>query len=264
MIYWDRITLKERAKVVLKKSYWMSFLVMFIMAIVGGGRTTPNFSFNFGAADFNPNLYNGQVVSGLSEIPHSLSGLVSGIAAGAVISAISLVAILAAAFGIIYSVFVGNIFEIGKNRFFTLCRYDSINIDEIIYGFKNGKYMSNVKTQFIKNLYIFLWSLLFIIPGIIKSLAYFMVPFILAENPNLSTERVLEISEKTTQGEKWEIFVMGLSFIGWYLLGALACGIGVLFVNPYYEAARAELYGALRLKAVQTGIATKDEIGAEL
>ncbi|NLC78376.1 MAG: DUF975 family protein, partial [Ruminococcaceae bacterium] len=73
-----------------------------------------------------------------------------------------------------------------------------------------------------------------------------------------------EISEKTTQGEKWDIFVLGLSFIGWYMLGILACGLGVLFVNPYSEATYAELYGALRLKAVQTGIATKDEIGAEL
>lgn len=165
---------------------------------------------------------------------------------------------------IAYSVFVANIIEIGKDRYFTLCRYNKIEFSELFSGFRGGYYMSNVKTMFIMNLKIFLWSLLLIVPGIIKSLSWMMVPYILAENPNISTERAMEISEKATYGEKWEIFVLGLSFIGWYMLGALACGIGVIFVMPYSEATHAELYGALRYKAVHTGICSKNEIGAEL
>lgn len=232
----------------------MSFLVMFIFGILSGGI---NLNFNVNSADVQNFYYSA------GDLPSAFEGFWNGI--GAIIaSTVGMVVIGAGIVGIVFSVFVTNIFEIGVCRFFTLARYGSINIDELIFGFKHGKYMDNVKTMFLKNLYVFLWSLLFVIPGIIKSLAYFMVPYIIAENPNISTERALEISEKTTQGEKWNIFVLGLSFIGWYLLGMLACGIGVLFVNPYSQATYAELYGALRLKAVQTGIATKDEIGAEL
>ncbi len=253
MIYWDRPTLKERAKNVLKNSYWMSFLVMFIFGILGGRF---NFNFHVDAGDYNNFAYIGSPAEFWQQFSYGMQAIMA--------SAFTFVAIGAGAVGILFKVFVTNVFEVGKCRFFTLSRYASINIEELIFGFKHGKYLDNVKTMFLKNLYVFLWSLLFIIPGIIKGLAYFMVPYIIAENPNISTERALEISEKTTQGEKWDIFVLGLSFIGWYMLGILACGLGVLFVNPYSEATYAELYGALRLKAVQTGIATKDEIGAEL
>ncbi|MEG1384854.1 MAG: DUF975 family protein, partial [Oscillospiraceae bacterium] len=145
-----------------------------------------------------------------------------------------------------------------------LCRYNTISIEEMLFGFKNGKYMSNVKTMFMRGLYTFLWGLLFFVPGIVKGYSYWMIPYILAENPNISTERAFEISMRTTQNEKWEMFVLDLSFIGWYLLGLLACGVGVMFVSPYHEAAKAELYGALRFKAINTGICEKTEIGAEL
>lgn len=111
-----------------------------------------------------------------------------------------------------------------------------------------------------KSVLIILWTLLLIIPGIIKSYAYRMVPYILADNPEISHKRAIEISNAMTYGQKFDIFVLDLSFIGWYILGALALGIGVLFVNPYVNATEAELYLVLRQEAIDTGICSQEEL----
>ncbi|MEA4912689.1 MAG: DUF975 family protein [Oscillospiraceae bacterium] len=249
MIYWDRATLKARAKEVLKKSYWTSLLAALIVGVVTGGlNLTLSYKTSSGELSGVINQYG---MSG-ETIVRSLLPVFSVVAVGAGV------------FGILYAIFVANIARIGNDRFFTLCRYDRVELEELLFGFKNGRYMDNVKTMFMMDLYIVLWSLLLVVPGIIKALQYCMVPYILAENPNLSTERALELSARMTDGEKGNIFVLALSFIGWYLLGLLACGVGVLFVTPYAEATFAELYGALRYKAVQTGVCDKTELGAEL
>ena len=117
-----------------------------------------------------------------------------------------------------------------------------------MFGDAKSYYMNVVKTQFLRMLYEFLWSLLLVIPGIIKSYQYRMVPYILAENPSISAKRAFAMSKKMTDGEKWKMFVLDLSFIGWKLLGVLACGIGVYFVEPYLQATYAELYEAMRAK----------------
>ena len=109
--------------------------------------------------------------------------------------------------------------------------------------------MNVVKTMFMKNLFVFLWSLLLIIPGIVKAYQYRFVPYIISEDPSLTPNQAMTLSRYMTDGEKGAMFVLDLSLIGWYLLGALACGIGVLFVNPYAEAAWAQLYLTLRVKA---------------
>ena len=94
---------------------------------------------------------------------------------------------------------------------------------------------------------------LFIIPGIIKGFAYSMVPYILAENPNLSPKQIINISCRMTKGYKLKIFFTSLSFIGWYLLGAMAFGIGTVFVVPYERATFAQLYLAIRSDALDSG-----------
>ena len=105
-----------------------------------------------------------------------------------------------------------------------------------------------------------LWALLFIIPGIIKSYEYCMVPYILAENPNISSERAFELSRLMTKGEKWKIFVLDLSFIGWRILGVLCCCVGGIFLEPYYEATFAELYQVMREKAHGLGFSDYNEL----
>lgn len=106
----------------------------------------------------------------------------------------------------------------------------------------------------------FLWYLLLIIPGIVKSYAYRMVPYILADNPNIGYERAVELSMKMTDGHKFNIWVLDLSFIGWYLLGILALFIGILFVMPYVNATNAELYLVLRQNALDNRICSYEEL----
>lgn len=120
-------------------------------------------------------------------------------------------------------------------------------------------YLNVVKVMFLRNLFIFLWSLLCVIPGIYKEYQYYYIPYLLAENPYMSFDRAKELSIAMTDGEKMDIFVLDLSFIGWYLLGAIIL-IGGFFVNPYAQATYAELYAAARSKAMDTGITGPEEL----
>jgi uncharacterized membrane protein len=97
-----------------------------------------------------------------------------------------------------------------------------------------------------------------------KTYGYSLVPWLLADNPNLGARRALTLSRQLTRTHRFEMFVLDLSFIGWYLLGLLACCIGVIFVNPYYYATKTELYTALREIGVQKGIVTMEELGYRL
>jgi uncharacterized membrane protein len=92
------------------------------------------------------------------------------------------------------------------------------------------------------NLYTILWTLLFVIPGIVKGFSYAMTPFILADNPNLTANQAITRSRELMDGHKWELFVLSLTFIGWEILGALCFGIGLLWVTPYKNAAYAAFY----------------------
>ena len=160
------------------------------------------------------------------------------------------------------TIFVGNVINVGLRRYLLKIRQQDAKADigELFWAFKGGRYLKVVKTMFFYNLYIFLWSLLFIIPGIIKTYEYYYVPYILAENPDIETRRVLELSKEMTDGEKMDIWVLGLSFIGWTLLGMLPCGIGVMFLNPYIWATDAELYAFSRTRSIQNSITDSNEL----
>lgn len=102
---------------------------------------------------------------------------------------------------------------------------------------------------FILNLMIsiftFLWSLLFVIPGIIKGLSYSMAYYVKLDHPELDWRGCIKTSQQLMQGHKGEYFVLQLSFIGWWFVGALCFGIGTLWVIPYMNAADAEFYNEL-------------------
>jgi uncharacterized membrane protein len=148
---------------------------------------------------------------------------------------------------------------VGQNRFYLQNRLGLGDVGTLFSAFKPG-YMNVVKTVFIKNIYIVLWSMLFLIPGIIKTFEYFMVEYILAENPHMDSARAIEISRQMTQGQKMDMFILGLSFIGWILLSVMSCGIGFLFLTPYMEATYAELYTVLREKAILEGTVSIEEL----
>lgn len=133
-----------------------------------------------------------------------------------------------------------------------------------------GALFSGLKVNFFRKLggflwmglWIFLWSLLLIIPGIIKTFAYYCAPYILADCPNVTATDALKISMRITHGHKWEIFVFGISFIGWFLLSLLTLGLlWIFYVGPYYFTAISGLYVELRDKALAEGIITPQDLG---
>ena len=94
----------------------------------------------------------------------------------------------------------------------------------------------------------------------IKGIAYSMTPLILTDNPNIGYARALKLSIQMTHGQKWEIFVLMLSFVGWILLSVFTLFIGLLFLTPYILATYCELYLKLRENAIRTGICTPAEL----
>jgi len=103
-------------------------------------------------------------------------------------------------------------------------------------------------------LWVFIWSLLFIIPGIVKSYSYSMMFFVIAENPKIGAEKSMNISKIMTNGHKADLFVLDLSFIGWNLLCLLSCGIGYIWLLPYYNATKTNAYYDLKRMAFTAGL----------
>lgn len=100
--------------------------------------------------------------------------------------------------------------------------------------------------QLLRSIFIFLWSLLFLIPGIIAAFSYAMAPYILYENPGMSASDAIAESKKMMAGNKWRLFCLNFSFIGWSILATFTLGIGYLWLNPYMEASYAAFYEELK------------------
>ena len=145
-----------------------------------------------------------------------------------------------------FRIFIGAPLQVGGGRFFLQGARGETDLTDLASVFKSSHYLNVVKGMFLRGLYNFLWFLLLIIPGIVKHYAYRMVPYILAEKPGMDSDDAIQESMDMTRGHKLDMLVLDLSFLGWYLLGALALGIGVLFVHPYYEATYAQLYLTLK------------------
>ena len=121
--------------------------------------------------------------------------------------------------------------------------------DNIIHNmfnltFKN--YWHHVWVCFLMIIKIFLWSLLFVIPGVIKALQYSMTPYIALEHPELSASEAIAMSRRMTKNHLFDVFWLGLSFIGWILLGILTLFIGYLWLEPYMYTAFAAFYCDLK------------------
>lgn len=123
--------------------------------------------------------------------------------------------------------------------------YQDVDLGDLFVSFSN-RFVQDLLLGLMIAIYTFLWSLLFVIPGIIKSYAYSMAYYISLDHPEYTWQQCIDESVKMTNGHKGELFVLDLSFIGWYLLGYLCCGIGMFFVMPYHMTAKANYYEALR------------------
>lgn len=114
-----------------------------------------------------------------------------------------------------------------------------------------GNYGHHVWVYVVYTVKIFLWTLLLIVPGIIKSLSYAMTPYITVEHPELSATEAINESKKMMNGNKWRLFVLELSFIGWILLAFLTLGIGFLWLTPYMQTTFAAFYNDVKTKAAE-------------
>lgn len=160
--------------------------------------------------------------------------------------------------------FVQNILLVGEKRFFL----EKINYTEISYRtlympIRVGKIMNTAAAMALKSLYQFLWNLT-IAGGFIKHYSYLMVPYILAENPEVKPGTAIRMSKEMMKGEKWRTFLLDLTFAGWYLLGILTFGLlSIFFLNPYMTSAHALLYRELRAKAVREKLAGYENFNDE-
>ncbi|CDZ74218.1 putative membrane protein [Peptoniphilus sp. ING2-D1G] len=148
---------------------------------------------------------------------------------------------LAVVFALI-SIFVIGPMSIGLKRYFIRGYHYDSNISYLFSPFKDGTWKSLAGKLFLKDIYIFLWTLLLIVPGIIKTYEYYFVPYILAEDPELSLGDAIAISKELTRNDKFNIFVLELSFFGWIFLSAILLNLGFILLNPYMEATTASLY----------------------
>jgi len=115
----------------------------------------------------------------------------------------------------------------------------------LVEGFKKSL-VNSIVANLLSMVFIFLWSLLFVIPGIIKALAYSMHPYIIADNPTIDAMEALRQSEEMMRGNKTRLLGLFLSFIGWFILSAFTFGIGFFFLMPYVQTSVANFYVDLR------------------
>lgn len=273
---WTRSRLKETAKAALHRNYWKIMLVSMILVLLGC---------ETGGLSFHKTVYNNREERNTEEMKSvvtvrksadSDTVTVETIGGGefesediesdafegmesmvfGVITAVLLIVFFLVVFTIIMAVdiFILNPLSVGGKRFMVKSVEDVAQVKEIAFGFDHS-YKNVVKVMFHMDLSILLWTLLFIIPGIIKMYEYYMVPYILTENPDMEYRAVLQMSRDMMDGNKWKTFVLGLSFILWDFLGALTLGIvEVLYVQPYRCLTFAALYCQFRNTRVMNRI----------
>lgn len=230
---WTRQELKEKGKAAFKGNYWKSVLVGLVVMVFGG---TATYSVK-------------ESSESLASMEAQLNTLASqtGISLGTLIGMILGIVGVSLALGLAWSVFLRNPLLVGTKRYFLKNAEQPADLKELGYAFQGSHYMRILAARFLADLFIFLWSLLLIIPGIIKHYQYYLVSYILADDPEMPAMDALRMSREMMKGHKWSVFVLDLSFIGWNILGVLTCGIlNIFYVTPYIEATGAELYRTLK------------------
>lgn len=230
---WNRAELKMRGNIAFKKNYVSAVVVALLMGIFG----TVSGESSARRVSENSDIYSGNLFN---------VGMITELLAG--IATVVILIVLVA------KVFVGNLLKMGGYRFFILNQTAQPGIGTLLDGFRSGHYVNIVLTMFLRDLFTTLWSLLLVVPGIVKHYEYLMVPYIIAENPAMDYKEAFQISKQMMDGEKMEAFIMDLSFLGWYLLSAVICGLlAIFYVNPYVQASFAEMYTFNKQKAYQDG-----------
>lgn len=275
---WTRKELKQRGMHCFRLNYWKTVFIALIASVLvagfenaaaaGGGLT---FNFTPGSSqvqenwpdeagiepeanDIVPEAFSADPDSpqeSMDELPEEISGFMnedSGPDTAVLImiaAAVLIVFLVILAVAILICVFLVYPLEVGTKRYFVTNLHMPAEVKEVAFGYDHG-YKNIVKTLFFRDLYTFLWCLLFIVPGIIKSYEYRMIPYILAEHPETPVKEAFAQSRALMQGNKWRAFILDLSFIGWDILSLLTLGLlDIFYVAPYRSMTNAALYEAL-------------------
>lgn len=280
---WSRKELKKRAKGALKRNYWKAVLVGLLLAVVvgtaggasgfssglgsgmgSGAETDESYGYDFDSNDIGNGEYGiGEAEEFLDEYFNDGAGIRLAGFIMVLLLALFVIAGFILVIVILFSVFVGNPFIIGANRFFNKSLDEDGRVKEVAHTFDKG-YKNGVKIMFLMDLYTALWSLLFVIPGIVKSYEYMMIPYILGDNPDISKDEAFALSKKMMDGYKWKAFVLDLSFIGWDILSAMTIGmVGIFYVNPYKAYTKAALYRKLSGTDIVEAVDVTDTVAVE-
>lgn len=211
--------LRLKARESLKGNYWNAVLAAFLAAIFGA------LIVNGGTFDFD---FKQETPAILQDMPKIVTRIL--LAVIGTVSAISIVHLV-----------LGGVVQLGYVRY--LLKQQDREIPETKDLFSQfDRFKDGFLQLFLRKLFVALWSLLLVIPGIIKSYAYSMTPFLMAEDPTLTAMDAMRLSQEKMRGHKMELFCLELSFIGWILLAGLTFGIGGFFLAPYMNAAYAAFY----------------------
>lgn len=235
----DRIQLKIKGKLAFQRNYWGVVLASFVTALLTGSYSAST----AGESYVRENGSGGNVSQNIQQDLHGFDfNAAPNIGKVSVIIVIAIVAAI-----ILIRIFVSLTIEVGGCRFFIRNASAPENAATVFSGFNRHDYKHTTFVLLCRDIFQSLWSLLFIIPGIVKHYEYSMIPYILAENPDIDRKEAFALSRQMTDGHKMDLFIMDLSFIGWYLLGALTCGLlGLLWTNPYINCTWAEAYLSLK------------------
>lgn len=223
------------ARNALRGKWSIAVLVGLVAALLGGvAFDGPQLRLNISDTGANLNLaFAGQTIYSTS------GGLDSSIATFLFGSAVY-ITLVAIVITVIYFV-LGSIIQVGYARFnLELTDHRDPSFNALFAYFSNWK--TTAAAQLLKSVYILLWSLLLIIPGIIAGYSYAMTEYILAEHPELTASEAIDQSKQLMSGKRWRLFCLQISFIGWDILSALTLGIGYLWLRPYKQVATAAFY----------------------
>ncbi len=269
---WTISDVKRKGKETFMGGYWKCVLVALIISIIGGGigGISGRFGTNVGSLGFNSVESTVEDAADLSELPgqtddinevleeamgldeyeelqSTLDELVNSPGFARIMVFLIVLVIFLLIIGLAISFFLVLPIMVGCDRFFREAgESGTYDIGNIGFVFSHS-YLNVVKICVLMEIKILLWSLLFIIPGIIKSYEYRMIPFILGEHPDISSADAFRQTKELMTGNKWHSFLLDLSFIGWMLLAVITCSIaGILYVYPYVYATEAQLYLTLK------------------
>ncbi|MCR5501683.1 MAG: DUF975 family protein [Lachnospiraceae bacterium] len=264
---WTRKELKARGHAAFQANYWKSVLVALIFALVAGGFASGSGG-RFPAAGgplasqtsvVDEDDLDEDEITSVAEPKGSFEEFkqefekdmkeVNVVVVAAAVTAAIIIFLIVLAIVFAISAVLLNPAQVGCHSFFLKNLEEPANLNQLTVGFESN-YKNVVKVMFFRDLYLFLWGLIplaGIVISIVKRYEYMMIPYLVAENPDIDRDEAFARSREMMNGQKWKAFVLDLSFIGWHLLSILTLGIlSTFYVRPYVQSTRAALYDTIK------------------